>query len=205
MPFVFWEGPLACLSYDYETSWYTDLQADDALCWEAGAYSYSYYHEYDYGDDYDNDYDDYDDYDDDEDCEDGGWVCSYGDVYHEGGCSDDTCGDCQSTDGWDVYSNYWVGSSFDCFSMDGGTTYYSFFCSDSSSARSEMSYEAYDSDSTCSDDTYTYTHTIELCGDCDDDEEDEYSYSYDSCEDGGWVCSYGDVYHENGCSDDTCS
>ena len=51
-------------------------------------------------------------------CSYGGWLCSYGEVYKEDGCSDDTCGDCESTYGWDVYSNYYTGSGFDCWSPD---------------------------------------------------------------------------------------
>ena len=58
-------------------------------------------------------------------CDAGGWFCSYGEVYHEQDCSDDTCGDCDSTYGWDTYQNYWMGSSFGCFSMDSGASYIS--------------------------------------------------------------------------------
>ena len=129
------------------------INQDDDNCGFTHSYSYSY-----------------------GDCSYGGWLCSYGEVYKEDGCSDDTCGDCESTYGWDVYSNYYTGSGFDCWSPDGGTTYYSFTCSDASSDRSEVSFAYFPEDSTCTMTDTTYTATL---GPCDESECGSYSYGYD--------------------------
>ena len=62
-----------------------------------------------------------------------------------------------------------MGSSFDCCSWDGGATYYSLYCSDSSE-RSEVAYDYYAADSTCTT-TSGWSATIELCSECDDDDD----------------------------------
>ena len=103
---------------------------------------------------------------DDDGCYYSGWVCSYGEVYFESHCSDDTCADCAFTSDWDEWSvsGFWVGSSFECHSPDGGTTYFAYTCSDASSERLEVTYQYYGSDSTCTTTDDTYFQTLyDLC------------------------------------------
>ena len=176
---LFHESDSTCGSVSYESM----LGTCDPNCADEYSYSFSY------GDD---------------DCDHpsfSGWYCSYGTVYNENGCSDDTCSDCDITGlGWSEFSAVWDGSSFECFSPDGGLTYYAFTCSDTSSARSESTWQLY-SDSACTS-AIGGSYTVGYCQDeeCEGDNGgDDDCFQFD-----GWYCSYGEVFHRTGCNDDTC-